>query len=724
MIYAARGNHLVLAGGGHAHALLLRRWAMQPGKRPPGLVTLVNRNSTSLYSSMVPGLIAGLHNLDELTIDLRRLADCAGVALVIGEITGLDPVGHLLLLHKRPPIPYQRISLDVGSETRPIEISGDVIPIKPLEPVLAWLKQLDKNSGATAVPVTVIGAGLAGVEVALALRRRWPQRQLSIQAKPGRPRLAFRRALARAGIIICPPGTPLTGPGILCSGSCAPSWIAAAGLAVDENGRVLTDNNLQVLGYSELIALGDCAVVKADPRPAAGVWAVRAAITLARVLEGRNNRIQFPSRRPQRRALQLLGGTNQHGQPQAWALWGPLLLGPHRLIWWWKEVIDRRFMDHFSTLSVMAHSNSRLNPQMACRGCAAKLSAEDLSNALERAGLNKISRKPEDAAYLGQGQSGEVWLQSVDGFPALIADPWLNGRLAALHACSDLWASGAEVRSAQAVITLPAVQSELQRLLLAATLQGIRSVLTPQGAELIGGHTMEARQLPTAPVSRDLQVTLSINGSVPNKQAVWQKTGLQPGDILLLSRPLGTGVLFAAAMNGEASAACIDQALAVMNHSQAPLLADLRDLPVHAATDITGFGLLGHLGEMLEAGNQKRLQDGLSILQIILDSTAVPALPGALQHLRSGRTSSLAPANRWAWSWLNPVKGVSLVSLAPAPEAALLDLLVDPQTCGPLLVAVPISVAVGLEARGPWERIGVVVECPAAEDPNKQDRIT
>ena len=85
---------LVLAGGGHSHALLLRRWAMKPKRRPHRAVILVNRHSTALYSGMVPGVIAGIYQRQDAAIDLRRLADRAGVALVIAEITGLDPVAN------------------------------------------------------------------------------------------------------------------------------------------------------------------------------------------------------------------------------------------------------------------------------------------------------------------------------------------------------------------------------------------------------------------------------------------------------------------------------------------------------------------------------------------------------------------------------------------------------------------------------------------------------
>ena len=117
-------------------------------------------------------------------------------------------------------------------------------------------------------------------------------------------------------------------------------------------------------------------------------------------------------------------------------------------------------------------------------------------------------------------------LQSMDGFPALVSDPWLNGRLTALHACSDLWACGATVSSAMATITLPMVSADEQQELLVQTLAGIRSVLDEQGAELIGGHTMESRSASPTPASLGVQITLTVNGNSP--QSPWLKSGLRP----------------------------------------------------------------------------------------------------------------------------------------------------------------------------------------------------
>ena len=166
---------LLLAGGGHSHALLLKRWAMRPKQRPKGLITLVNRSSTTLYSGMVPGLIAGLYTRDQVAIDLRRLAEEAGVAFVQAEIQGLDLTSQTLQLESRLPLPFNQLSLDVGAISRPIAAdqslsAGSLVPIKPLEPALAFLESQDGNSSD---PFHVVGSGLAGVEVALALRQRW-----------------------------------------------------------------------------------------------------------------------------------------------------------------------------------------------------------------------------------------------------------------------------------------------------------------------------------------------------------------------------------------------------------------------------------------------------------------------------------------------------------------------------------------------------------------------
>lgn len=745
-------SHLVLAGGGHTHALLLRRWLMRPGLRPAhSLITLVSRHSTAPYSGTLPALVAGLIAPDDGAIDLRRLCALAGVSFLRAEIVGLDPLARELRLEGRPPLRFDRLSLDVGAVTAGGSTEPDAaprlgLPVKPLEPFLAWLSTLAPGS-----ELRIRGGGAAAVELALALRARGHAPRLLLRGRglrlgSGAANRLGERLLAEAGIPL-ERSVPQEAPADLaCTGSRAPAWLAAAGLPVDTTtGRVLTVASLQVLHHPHLFAAGDCAVVVGAPRPASGVWAVRAAPVLTANLQRSLAEPERPLRpwRPQHRALQLLGdgGWSPQG-PRAVAFWGPWALGPSRWLWRWKHHLDQRFLEGFAALTPMGAE------AMACRGCAAKLAAAPLEGALARleaiadaqapsprplflddgrdgvaagaspggafAAATPAPPPPEDAAVLGTAADGSLLLQSVDGFPALVADPWLNARLTTLHACGDLWASGAALESVQALVTLPEAEPALQEELLLQTLAGVRSVLDPLGARLIGGHTLEGRD------GAGLALALTVNGRA-DPGLHWPKGPLREGDALLLCGPLGSGVLFAAAMAGAARPGWIDAALERMQHSQAPLVALLAAHGCHACTDITGFGLLGHLGEMLAAGtaaggrpcpgwarghtNDRR---GAPDLTVQIDARCIPAFAGALQLLNQGWASTLAPANARALALLEGavrlVDGAFGIPGSGAPEipgpesaagggapstAAVEALLIDPQTCGPLLAALP-----------------------------------
>ena len=711
-------EHLVLAGGGHTHALVLRLWAMQwaqqPRRRPAAWVTLLNRRSTALYSGMVPGLIAGLYAREACEINLRRLADQAGVSFVEAEITGVDLTGRVLLLAGRPPLRFDWLSLDVGAVVGEERLCGALLesattnatshreasaylPVKPLEPFLDWCSRRGSNGKGNeppGEPVTVVGSGTAAVEVVLALKARGLAPTLEVKSTglalgSERANQRLEQVLQAAAIPVHPaPPDPQPTPTIGCTGSRAPDWLGASGLPVDKRGRVRTLRSLQVEGEPQIFAAGDCGVIASNPRPPSGVWAVRAAPALARNLERALQGKPPKPWRPQRRALQLLGDGGVQGEPRAIALWGPWALGPSRWLWRWKHHIDQAFMRRFQSIGRGMNEQAE-NAAMACRGCAAKVAAQPLEEALQRLAGSAAAPAAEDAAVVGRDARGELLLQSVDGFPALVSDPWLNGRLTTLHACSDLWASGARISSAQAVVTLPAVAPALQADLLHQTLAGVRSVLDPLGAQLVGGHTLEARDAkvpgPGKPMP-GLGLTLTVNGAAPAARH-WRKGLLQPGVALILSRPIGSGVLFAAAMAGAAKPGWLDQALVVMQQSQAPLVELLAANGCVACTDITGFGLLGHLGEMLQStatvGEGRR---GGRAVEVVLRTDAVPALPGALELLAAGHASSLAPSNARALALLDGP--VALVGDS-AHRASLHALLIDPQTCGPLLAAVP-----------------------------------
>ena len=705
-------SSLVLAGGGHSHALALRRWAMQPSKRPKGRICLIDQRCSALYSGMVPGVVSGIYKEKEASIDLRHLASQAGVDFIQAKIESLDWQNNNVYLSDNRSLHYEILSLNLGCNSPhpdALIYQKRCIPIKPLWGALKLIQEeVGTASNAPASPFSVVGSGLAAIEICLGLRKRWPTRCIQLVIHNRKGNRHFYPALRKANIrLITEEQLPEEGPILLCTGSVAPTFLQASGLLCNSAGRVRTEPTLQALGHRNIFASGDCAVIDKHPRPPSGVWAVRAALVLARNLQAASCKRPLQKWNPQRRALQLVGHPSSAKQGSAWALWGNLCIGPYPWIWQWKQRLDRHFIAMFKTNIKMTSAEA---PSMACRGCAAKLPASTLQNGLREAGLAPLGNDPNDAVLINDSV-----VQSVDGFPALVSDPWLNAYLTTLHACSDLWASGAEVDNAQALITLPAVDAKLQQDLLRETLSGIRAALKEQDACLLGGHTLESRDPSNMQISLGIQVSLVVNGQRPPNQQPWSKGGLQAGDALLLSRAIGSGVLFAAAMTGQANPRDIEQALVSMQTSQHKVVQHLLHLEamlpdaIHACTDITGFGLIGHLGEMLDASDPG--------LRLSLDVDAIPIYKGTLALIKKGICSTLAPSNRMAWSRLDSrAETPACIQLTSqlisnhdqTSWQAIREILVDPQTCGPLALACPKELGKELCRAGPWTRIGSV----------------
>ncbi|MCY4360428.1 MAG: selenide, water dikinase SelD [Cyanobacteria bacterium MAG APA_bin_95] len=689
----AVGRQLVLAGGGHSHALVLRHWAIGRWRLPPTTaVTLVNRSSTSYYSGLIPAVLADQAHPGACVIDLRRLCTAAGVNFVQAEITGLDLKRQQLHLHNTlgRPSPALRslrwdwLSLDVGSVTAaPAGVAG--LPIRPLEPFLAWCDHLPPA-------VEVMGSGVAAVEVVLALAARCQRRQqpcrLSLRTAPGGLRLGTAALVRRLeqmvqaqGITICSmgrhdPASPHRTT-VLCTGSRAPAWLRNGGLPCNPRGRILTHPTLVVQGHGRIFAAGDCGVVACAPRPAGGVWAVRAAPVLARNLQAALLGRPLQSWRPQVHGLVLLGD----GHGAAVAQRGPLWLGPHPWLWRWKRHLDHRFMAMINDTTAMTAGSKQ---PMVCRGCAAKLPAQTLNSALGQ--IYGSLPQPQDAHTVARITPDQLLLASLDGFPALVSDPWLNGRLTTLHGASDLWASGACLDGLQVLVTLPRCSATLQQDLLMQCLSGVCATVQELGGVLLGGHSLQALADPDShqPLALQLSLGVSVHGRVQTHRR-WHKGPLRPGDVLVLSRPLGSGVIMAAAQANGAAPAWVDHALTLMGRPQQDLVQLLHHHGCRACTDVTGFGLLAHLGEMIQASPPD--------IQVQLDPLRIPAYDGALELLRAGHASTLAPHNASALELLAP-QGV--IQLRSRPSPVLRALLIDPQTCGPLLAAVPAHQATAL----------------------------
>lgn len=713
---------LVLVGGGHSHVGVLRMFAMKP---EPGLrITLVCTDVDTPYSGMLPGYVAGHYAFDEVHIDLGRLAAFAGARMIRGTVTGIDRGARRVILRDRPALPYDLVSINTGSTPDVVGVPGaeaNVVPVKPIGRFdRRWRDLLDRVR-ALHVPMTVavVGGGAGGVELLLAMQYRL-RRELEAL---GRSPALLRFVLLTAGPTILPthsagvrrrfeavlrdrqvsvhpqaevveaaPGRLRLRDGrsvdadevLWVTHAAGPAWLAGTGLALDARGFVEVGPTLQSVTDPLVFAAGDVAAFTDRPLEKAGVFAVRMAKPLAanlrRVLRGQAPQPWVPQRSwlalistGDRYAVASRGGIGFAG---AW-------------VWRWKDTIDRRFMRRFSEFPAMTagggtpagggagHALS-LTPEeslqavsamaMRCGGCGAKVGATVLSRAL--ASLRPVARddvlvglhSPDDAAVV-RIPPGMAAVHTVDFFRAFIDDPYLFGKVAANHALGDVFAMGAEPQSATAIATVPpGIESKVEDLLL-QMMTGAVEVLNAAGCALVGGHTGEGQEL---------ALGFAINGLIPDTlDGVMRKGGMRPGDALILTKPIGTGTLFAAHAQHAARGRWIDAALASMIVSNQAGARILRAHGVTACTDLTGFGLLGHLVEMTRPSG----------VDVQLGLGALPLLDGAVECVALGILSSLQPAN------------VRLRRAVRNAEAHVADprypLIFDPQTAGGLLASVP-----------------------------------
>lgn len=691
---------LVLIGGGHTHALFLRMWGM---KHLPGVrLSVINPLPTAAYSGMLPGHIAGHYPREALQLDLVRLARHAGARLILGRAEGIDREARRIHVPGRAPIGYDIASIDIGITAEMPDLPGfadHVVPAKPLDAFA------DRWSGFVADPrkgrrVVVIGGGVAGVELALAAAHRiGPEGTVTVlEAAPealsalgpgARRRLLAHcdrlgvRVETHAQVVAAQAGGVTLGDGrsigadfVIGTGATRPApWLQETGLRLHD-GFVEVAPTLASVNDPAIFAAGDIAHMRHAPRPKAGVYAVRQAPVLMHNLRAALSGGRLRSYKPQRDYLKLVSTGDRRAVADKWRL--PL---DGAWLWRWKDRIDRRFMAMVHDLPQMppaalpARVALGLREEVAgnkplCGGCGAKMDRTGLIAALgelPRTGRQDVLTGPgDDAAVLRHGAQGGLQAITTDHVRAFSEDPWLLARIVAVHAMGDIWAMGATPQAALAQVTLPRMSRALQQRTLAEILAAATAEFAAAGAELVGGHTS---------IGAELTLGFTVTG-LAQDGAILTNAGARPGDALILTKPLGTGVVLAAEMARAAPGAAVAHALAAMARGNAASAAILAP-HAHAMTDVTGFGFAGHLMAILEASG----------CAATVDLSAMRFLPGAEALSLAGHGSSLLPANTEALS-----------GLITAPDHPRLPLLFDPQTAGGLLAAVPSDEAADLLA--------------------------
>lgn len=704
---------LVLIGGGHSHVSVLRKFGM---KQMDGLrITLITRDIHTPYSGMLPGYIAGHYEYDECHIDLGPLTRFVNGRLYHSEVTDIDLNNQLISVEGRPPVSYDVLSINTGSRPGVIDVPGAEkysLVAKPIDIFLQRWEKLQQEviSSRGEFHITIVGGGAGGVELALSSQHKLKNLLVENNDNPDRLKFSlltqgnkilathnqgvqnkFMKVLAVRNINVLlnhsvseidqnfvwvqSENKIATDAVIFVTNASAPEWPANSGLDVDAEGFIQVNKYLQSTSHPNVFAAGDVASLP-DPRAKSGVFAVRQGPVLSTNLRSAVTGKNLTSYRPQKNFLGLISTGNKYAVASRgnWSMQGGWL-------WDVKNWIDSRFMQKYNDLPDMEEDKSQnyvdglANEQaikelstlaMRCGGCGAKVGSAVLSRVMQR-----LPEKHRDDVLIGRDApddsamlvvpAGKVMVQSVDYFRAFIDDAYQFGAIAANHALGDLYAMGAEPQSVLAVATVPYGREKIVEETLYELLAGALKTLEPTGAVLVGGHSAEGAELAFG---------LTVNGLVdPNK--VWRKEGLSPGDAIILCKPVGTGTLFAADMRRKAKGRWISNAIQCMLQSNQTAADCLRKYEASACTDLTGFGLIGHLVEMTRASKVDA--------RLVLDE--IPVLDGAYETVRAGILSSLQPQNVRLKRAIDNIE-----ESAAHPNYPLLF---DPQTAGGLLAGVP-----------------------------------
>jgi len=717
---------IVLVGGGHSHVGVLKSFGMNP---IPGVrLTLICTDMHTPYSGMLPGYVAGHYDYDEVHIDLSRLAVFAGARLYRDEVIGLDRANNKVLCRNRPPVPYDQVSINIGSTPQLGGVPGAVdyaVAVKPItrfnDRWLALLKRVQQHPGKTTI--AVVGAGAGGVELLLAMQWRlrhelnqlgrnpdelvfhlFTDRDVILPTHNAGVRKTFDNALAQRGVVVHrnAPVTQVTAGRLQTAAgestdadeivwvtrAGGAAWLKDTGLALDAEGFIRVTDTLQTITDPNVFAAGDIAGMVNYKLEKAGVFAVRQGPPLTENLRRAVAGTALVPYHPQSSWLALISTGDKHAvASRGW-------LGfSGDWVWRWKDWIDRRFMRKFQDLAPMAASAASANPEaaqnavklsqeeslqaisaiaMRCGGCGAKVGATVLSRALST--LHPVDRDdvviglkdPDDAAVV-RVPAGKAMVHSVDFFRSFIDDPYIFGKVAANHALGDIWAMGAEAQSATAICTVPSGLEAKVEDVLFQMMTGALEVLNEANCALVGGHTGEGKEL---------ALGFAVNGLIDDDPAkILRKNGMQPGDVLILTKPIGTGTLFAAHARLAAKGRWIDAALQSMVVSNRMGAKCLSDFGATACTDLTGFGLLGHLVEMTRPSG----------VDAELNLSSLPLLDGAEECVAAGIVSSLQSANvRLRRALRNQEEMV---------KHPRYPLIFDPQTAGGLLASVPVGQA-------------------------------
>jgi selenide,water dikinase len=674
-------KQLVLIGGGHSNVQVLRKLCMHQYN---GLnVILISESYGAIYSGMTPGYIEKIYSLDEITIDLQRLCFNAGATFVKDKVISLDEENKILHLKENPSISFDILSINSGSisnkQTIQIENDSKIISVKPIGSLVSKLKKIDEViEKSSQKKISIVGGGIAAFELSFALHKRYDGKiSIDIISKHplGEKNLntnsinKVKKIAKKMGIkLISKQAISINNSEIkldddiihrdlilLSTGASLPEWLVKSNLEIDEN-FIAVNQQLQSLNFQNIFVSGDAASIQNSKRPKSGVMAVRQGEILKDNLFLFLQNKTLKKFKPQKNWLYLIGTYKNSAVLNYFNF-----SFEGKWCWALKKIIDLNFMKKFYFPGQIDMNKKIFNlneykddiPKMFCQGCGSKVSKNTLSNFLSS---QKTNQELSDATEIEFKQNNI--LQTIDHIKLFKSfNPYDFGIISYLHSQNDILAAGGSVHSLSISIGVPFSKNLVEGFYLEYFMRGIQKEAARDGAILASGHSYQTEEPST---------TITMNGSIIKKS---NKSLAAEENLIYLSKPLGTGYLLAAYFQNSKLLSTSDfkKLLSYLKTGNDLAAKSGFSCGSQLITDISGFGLASHLGDICQSSN---LSAEIQLSNHIL-------INDKLEILKNFESSGYKN---------NYLSSFNLIGIRD--DHPLLKIVFDPQTNGPLLIAI------------------------------------
>lgn len=625
-----------MVGGGHANIQVLRELCM---KNYQGLHTiLVSKEYHATYSGMTPGFFFNKFSQQEIDIDLQRLCFNAGATFIKDEVIDLDLQQNKIKLLKYPSIYFDILSLNTGSisnyQNLIIESFSNCINVKPISDLVKKLPEIDNIVSKENCCVSIIGSGIAAYEISFSLKQRYldkvkiniigdkhlSEKNINKQTKRKLKQIARNmdieliegkvKQIKSDYLVLSNNENIKSNLNLLSTGADISPWITKTELLKSESGFVAVNKYLQSVNFKNIFVTGDIADIEGFRRSKSGVMAVRQGQILKKNIFLKIQNKSMVKFKAQKNWLYLIG--TYHNKA---------ILNYHSIsihsswCWYLKVLIDKNFIKKFSfpnkkIMNKKLIGTKNILENMYCQGCGSKASKNSLVNYLSKKNENQLL---SDASTIEH--SSTKIIQSIDHIKLFSSmNPYDFGIISYLHSKNDILSAGGLIKSLSVSIGIPFADDRVESFFLEYFMEGIKSESIKDKAIIASGHTYQ---------THEPGITLNMNGQFDLQS---NKDMAQENDLIYLSKPLGTGYLLAAYYLNSPLVLSqdIQKLYNFLKIDNQFAYEAARNNECKTMTDISGFGLASHLGDICYSSNlsarinlssQILLNDKISILK-------------------------------------------------------------------------------------------------------------